>query len=166
VNFWNGPRFWETYKKVENDGVTSFEYERRLFDDRNTTFPVLVLFYEDFVHNFAETSLRMFSFLKEKTLGQSMPSAEIAVACAVTNMQTEAAVKRHHSLSQSNPYLDPLGGIVKHSMVKAFCKHSKDFWYEEKWGNCLEASLQSSRDLPIFKVSKLPTEKCESRLRL
>lgn len=164
MKFWMKSHFWEKHYIEEEDvethlelnktnNVHTFRLERRIFQkhrDRKVT--ILVLFYEDFIHNFVETTYRMFEFMREG-LGNAMPSPIVATTCAVKNHQSERAA--HRKRLYYNPYHDQHGGVVKLGVVKEFCMLVEDYWYEEKWGPCEAALLQSYRGLDIYKNEQL-----------
>ena len=174
VKFWDGPRFWEdkTNARVDKGGVTSFLFQRPIFPSnhehsmdhaKNKTVPVLVMFYEDFIYNFAEATTRLFSFLRDNVLGKAMPPVEVSVMCALMNHEKETRYKRERTGMSGkkpyNPYNDPAGGIAKRGLVKLFCDEIQDYWFSEKWGDCYQALLQSTRTTPQ-PSPVLPTAKC------
>jgi hypothetical protein len=163
VMFWDGPRFWERPEMNTEKSVTSMVLNQPIWGHKwkNHTAPVLILFYEDFIRNFVETTNVMFTFLKHRTLGSVMPPIQDAVVCALKHHVFTNTAKRHHT-KPYNPYNDPEGGIVKRKLVAEFCEHVKDYWFEEKWGKCLDAPLQSARnDVTIIQTEHLPKQKCK-----
>jgi len=163
ARFWNGPRYWEDPSRDDSRGTTSLLLNRQISDfpsKRNQTIPVLVLFYEDFVRNFVETSRRMFDFLRSRALGRTMPSPETSVVCALYHFDSQTTNKRTQPRKHYNPYTDPLGGVATRGLVRAFCDEIKDFWFADKWGDCYSAPLQSCRDAVIAKPKKLTLPRC------
>ena len=115
------------------------------------------------MRNLADTAKRMFDFLQTNALGSVMPTAETSVICALYHMISANAEKRSRTAARKyNPYTDPLGGVVSQGIVSEFCDSIKDFWFEEKWGDCLTAPLQGNRDVEIRVPPALPAEICSS----
>jgi len=107
--------------------------------------PVLVLFYEDFVRDFADASRQLFGFLKER-LGDAMPSVDDAVACAVYGRSRELAAKRHSTSRRPyNPWQDRRVRVH----TARYCDRFAPFWVERKWGVCAEARLQVERNVTV-----------------
>jgi len=162
--YWDPPYIWNHPNRTDKRGTTSLLVDRPFTDHTGNTrmVPVLTLFYEDFVKNLAETSKQMLEFIQTKSLGQAMPPAETSVVCALSHMSSVTADKRSHAARKYNPYTDPKGGIAAQKLVADFCHSVRNFWFAEKWGDCLSAPLQSNRDQVITLPPKLPTEVCQS----
>lgn len=158
MKFWLEEKYWENLEEETNQyGVTSFQIERKIFGGvlKDQPVPVLVVFFEDFVRNFEETSNRVLSFLKIYH-NEAVPDPEVATICALEKKQLEASAKRSNH-EKFNPYLKP----KLEQKLEAFCESIKSFWYVEKWGDCKEAPLQSYReDVLIFKSPALPSKDC------
>ena len=165
MKFWMGSYYWwpnnTAVHKETSNGVTSFTLNRGIFGaSTNRTVPIVVLFYEDFIRNFEESSRRMFGFMKER-LGGTIPTVENSVICAVRNHQEELVSHRHNKHKDYNTYHDKKG-LGATQMVQRFCKNAEPYWYEEMWGNCESAIAQSLRGIPIVAPPQLPHGKCTS----
>jgi hypothetical protein len=169
AHFWLGRKnVWNhsDTMKCEKNGVTSFVINSNPdFIQANRSIPILVLFYEDFVHNLGETSLRMFSFLKQK-LGNAMPSIDTSVLCALQDQKHATKEQRKHDIVY-NPYKDPNGKLANNTLfAEKFCALVEGYWYNEKWGDCKSALLQIERPQPSIakkqqqQLDKFPLPNC------
>ena len=141
ARFWSGGFYWPNL----TDASAAVQVQQPMRPPSDHVVPVLVLFYEDFVRDFADASRQLFGFLKER-LGDAMPSVDDAVACAVYGRSRELAAKRHSTSRRPyNPWQDRRVRVH----TARYCDRFAPFWVERKWGVCAEARLQVERNVTV-----------------
>lgn len=152
-SLWIGPRREAALRSHEN-GVTSYEYERK---NGGKPFPVLIMFYEDFVREPVVAIHRLMSFIKLQ-MQDAMPNTELeAMICALTEgRKTQTKEKREHPEDEYNVYLDDTNTIGRKRLVELACKEWAPYWFEDIWGPCGNESVtQRDRHLPSPMAHKL-----------
>jgi len=155
-----GHEHFQNLTATDGNQVTSFVVHRPIRHADKSLAPVLVMFYEDFVRDFEESTRRLYAYLKEH-LGEAMPSVEDAVACSVSGRNREEKAKRVSKdiAAPYNPYHDPKGAIGPNMLAK-WCSDMKEYWFESKWGPCIDAKIQVERHVPVRLANAVPENSC------
>lgn len=163
VKTWLPEVYWERedWPKMHSDtDVTTYLFHKDVFHKvhpkkKNADIPIFIIFYEDLTRNFDLTTKSMFDFI-ESRVGKGI--IDHAHECAVLKHISlqEKSVKRFPKNSY-NPFTDPELPFAQ-GQLKNICKLLKNFWYEDKWGQCEIGLRQAERGIkPIhLEVPKNP----------
>lgn len=151
---WDGARSRGAYVNKEN-GVTSLEYKR---DFGNKEFPVLVMFYEDFVREPVVAIYRLMAFIKLQMQGAMPTTALEAMVCALTEgREHQKTAKRRHKQDDYDPYVDKQNALARRDLIKQACTAWERYWFEDIWGNCLDRGVNG-------KMERAPKSQLTTRL--
>lgn len=129
MEFHFGKRFWTNTTRFqiwENNKTT------RLVSNEMNPHQV-VFFYEDVLQHQLESLENMFSFLKLK-LREVMPSVPQSTKCAI---ESDKKVGLNTLRVRNKTQLFAMK--VNENLVKEACKLWKPYWFEKKWGKCMDS---------------------------
>ncbi|KAH9257656.1 hypothetical protein BASA81_004105 [Batrachochytrium salamandrivorans] len=139
-----GKQFWnhtKRFHRVDTEGTVRFVNRNKL-----------VVFYEDFRQNQAQSLRNLFTFLREGFHGL-LPPVESSVTCALEMDQMGLGTQTTRGRSKRNFFAQPENA----RLTRKACQYWQGFWFEELWGPCMDAhGRYFSKDVLGYTHHRLP----------
>ncbi len=175
VHFWEGLNSWnhKSQEPVYFEGHGARGYNSTRVRDirdifsldmramkRGEPFPVMTMFYEDFVRDYVQALAYLHGYLK-LVHGSLAPPVYESVLCTLHHEEALDHTKR--KAPQDNPFQHRQ--LIGDRLAEELCEQFASSWNQDKWGACTGALQRERDDLRLRswrKDIKLPTQFCKA----